>query len=323
MGLALDHPRFESLSAVCKYLLDEYASKQNAAFPNEPAFVFRGECGEFPTTKPSIARIQDLSRADKFRLAEISDWVALQLHREREELSLAQASVLLQHYGMPSCIVDFTGDLGKAIAFAGAKNSEIGRLAVVPYVHSETGPMFNFLDHPWAERAQRQAAFGLRLGPGEDLKAESTRQRHGIHWYECMIRAEEKVFCRQQVSELLKENNDVSAGFVRYYITRYVEEFAKLSVPLTEWLLKNVVIAPYCLWVERREEQDAIVYFRAADCLPSFEREIEIECSRRYWSEGCKDDSRERIQGVTPPDPGSVFVDPRTFHPDRYATKAP
>jgi hypothetical protein len=318
----LDHPRFESLTAALKYALREHAEQEHPVFPGkEPAFIFRGECGRFPTTTPSIARVRGLSKADVLTLAAIGDWVAARLHEEREDLTWPQACALLQHYGMPSRIVDFTGDLGRAFDFAGNGDSDVGRLAVLPYVPSATGPMFGFFDHPWAERAQRQAACGVLMDSREinDLKADSVRNRLNMRWYEFTILPHEREWCQQRVRDLLQESNDASGGFVRYYITLYVEEFKKLSLPLTDWLLKHIVIAPYSALVASHEGKEAVVFFRGAEYLttynlPSFDRELEIECSRRYWSEDYNDDSRQRVQGFVMPSPGQMFVDPRTYH---------
>jgi FRG domain-containing protein len=119
--------------------------KAHPVYPGEePAFIFRGECGKFPATTPSIARVSGLSRADVLTLAEISDWVASRLHEEREDLTWPQVCAHLQHYGMPSRIVDFTGDLGRAFDFAGNGGSDVGRLAALPYVPSETGPILHY-----------------------------------------------------------------------------------------------------------------------------------------------------------------------------------
>jgi hypothetical protein len=222
---------------------------------------------------------------------------------------------------MPSPIVDFPGELGRAFNFAGNGECDVGRLAVLPYVPSGTGPIFKFFDHPWAERAQRPAAFGVLMDPFEvnDLKADSVRNRFNVRWYEFAILPQEREWCQQRAHGLIQENNDASGGFVRYYITCYVEEFKKLSPPLTDWLLKHIVIAPYCALVASHEEKEGVVYFRAPEDLskynmPAFDRELEIECSRRYWSEDYDDDSRQRLHDFVMPLPGRMFMDRRTYH---------
>ncbi len=159
------------------------------------------------------------------------------------------------------------------------------------------------------------------MDPSEinDLKADFVRNRFNMRWYEFAILPQEKAYCQRRARSLLEESNDASGGFLRYYITRYVEEFKKLSLPLPDWLLKHIVIAPYCALVANHEGKEAVVFFRGAECLstdnlPSFNRELEIERSRRYWSEAYSDDSRQRLHGFAMPPPGQIFVDPRTYH---------
>jgi hypothetical protein len=322
VAFRLDQPRFETLSEAFKYLLSEYAAKEHPLYPGkEPAFIFRGENGVWPTTKPSIARVTDgLTAMDARILAEMSDWAAARLQEELGDLTRVQAAAQMQHYGMPSSIVDFSGDLGQAVAFAGAGESDCGRLAVLPYKPIDAGPLVRLCDHPWAERAQRQAAYGVLMNPYEiaDLKADSVRERLDIRWFEFGILPEEREFCKQQRAAVLRESNDASGGFVRHYITRYVEAHKKLSPSLTDWLSKHIVIAPYCALVDRHEGDEAVVYFRSAECLFSFDRELEIEASRRYWSDAYCDDSRDRLVYFVMPPAGQVFVDPRTFHSENH-----
>jgi hypothetical protein len=333
MAFQLDHPQFGSMTEAFLCILGQYAVRDNPQiwqqtasglmYPREvPGYLFRGECGEYPTTTASIARLRErdgLSKADVVRLAEISDWIAARLREEREGLSWPDAFALLQHYGMPSRIVDFTGDLGLAFAFAAHGESSTGRLGVVPYAAC----VLELFTHPWAERAQRQAAYGIVTDPHElnDLKADAVRARLNVKWYEFQISTDEKQYCEERVRELLQEPSDPSAGFVRYYITRYVEAFGKLSETLTEWLLKNVVIAPYCCLVAAHEEKEAVVYFCGSDALPIFDKVVETEWSRRYWSVAHDDDSTDRVKGFVMPSPGAVFADPRTYHPEKRGSR--
>ena len=328
--LRLDHPQFESLTEALRHISGEYAAQENIrireqGFPEVlcqrevAGFLFRGECGLYATTTASIARARDhLFKADVLKLAEISDWIAAGLQEEREDLSWQDAFALLQHYGMPSRIVDFTGDLGLAFAFAGHGKFAVGRLAVLPLVRNQAGPILELSAHPWAERAQRQAAYGVVMDPHEinDLKADAVRKRLNIRWYEFRILPPEKELCEARVRGLLRQPDDPSAGFLRYYITRYVEAFQKLSPTLTEWLLEHIVIAPYCCLVAAHEGNESVVYFRGSECLPRFDRDVEIGWSRRYWSEAYDDDSTQRVNECVMAPPGQLFVDPRTYHPE-------
>lgn len=341
MAFRPDHPRFECLTDAFLHVLGQHAVQEDHRVWDQtasglvylrevPGCVFRGECGEYPTTKPSVARLpecHELAKADVMKLAHMSDWIAARLREEREELSWAEACALLQHYGMPSRIVDFTGDLGLAFAFAAHGRHSTGRLAILPYAHGHRARMLELYAHPWAERAQRQAAFGVVMDPHEvnDLKADAVRTRLNIKWYEFDILPSEKEYCEKIVQGVLRERNDPSAGFIRHYINLYVEAFGKLSPKLTEWLLgkqggpSRIPIAPHCYFVDAVEERSAVVYFRGADALPEFNEATETERSRRYWSIDHGDRSEERIKDGVLLSPGVILWDPRTYHPDRPA----
>ena len=182
--------------------------------------------------------------------------------------------------------------------------------------------MLELFAHPWAERAQRQAAYGIvTTDELDDLKSDDARSRLNIKWYDFKILPSEKEYYEETYRDLLKESNDPSAGFLRYYITRYVEAVGKLSPALTEWLLDGrIPIVPYCYLVSAIENREAVVYFRGSDALPPFDKSIEIERSRRYWSRAHDDRSEERIKNWVVSAPGSIFADPRTYHPEAAAT---
>jgi hypothetical protein len=109
----LDHPQFESMTDAFLHILGHYQLKGNPHTWEErpsgliyskevPGFLFRGECGLYPTTTPSVARLRNcrqLLKAEVMQLAQISDWIAAHLCEEREGLNREQAFALLQHYG--------------------------------------------------------------------------------------------------------------------------------------------------------------------------------------------------------------------------------
>jgi hypothetical protein len=93
MAFRLDHPQFENMTDAFLHILGHYQVKENPHIWEErpsgliyskevPGFLFRGECGLYPTTTPSVARLrncQQLSKAEVMQLAEISDWIAAHL----------------------------------------------------------------------------------------------------------------------------------------------------------------------------------------------------------------------------------------------------
>jgi len=328
--------RFESLTQAFGYILGQYSLQPNAhvwgqstsglVYPREIlSYVFRGECGDFETTTDTARRLQAQVLAGECRLSNI-DVVALgklvfhlgnRLRNAPYRLDSMGAVGLLQHYRLPTRIVDFTANLTYASAFAVTGTSSTGRIAVMPRAPQRVR-IIDLMAHPWAERAQRQGAYGVVMTDElADLKSEAARSRLNIQWCEFPIASSDREFFKEIHQELLREQDDPSAGFLRFHITEYVEAFGKLSPMLTDWLLENrVPIVPYCYQVQAFEAKEVVVFYRGSDALPTFSKDAEVEHSRRYWSSAYSDHSSERLSGFAWPAAGSIVADPRTYHPE-------
>jgi hypothetical protein len=196
MEFVADH-RFASLREAFDFILDRYALRVGPEqhwlrqdtglfIPKDmPPYLFRGECGDFPTTtstfwRPGTYRYsggESFSPHDRRVLWQLLPALANRFVVQDYELDGHAACGLLQHYGMPTHMIDFTGHLGVAFAFATAGRENIGRVAVLPFgVAKSRGLVIDLRDHKWAERARRQAAFAL-VPPINfpDLKWLSTR----------------------------------------------------------------------------------------------------------------------------------------------------
>lgn len=272
----------------------------------------------------SIHRPETATLCDGRRLS-ISDLQALKrlipgladmfVRSETYTLNEHQAYGLLQHYGLPTTIIDFTGDLKSAFVFAAAGRSTVGRLAVL-HLPTALDRVIDFTDHPWAERAQRQAAFGVVPPDGIiGLKSEAARSRLGLCWYEFPVSESDHDFFCGRGQELLRWTDDPSAGFLRFHITEFVEANGKFSPELTDWLLHRVPIAPYCYMAETFEGKEVVVYFRSAKDLPGHCESTERERSRRYWSSAyptCS--SGDTLKNFSWRPVGEITYDPRTYH---------
>src|ERR1700733_1247667 len=206
--------RFESLEDAFTFLLDQQVRRpverlwtetpSGVVAPHEvPSCLFRGECGLFETTMSSIHKPDMATLGDGRRLS-VPDLRALQqlilglvdlfVHSETYALNEHQAYGLLQHYRLPTTIIDFTGDLTNAFVFAAAGRSTVGRLAVLD-LPKALERVIDFTDHPWAERALRQAAFGVVPPDGIiDLKSDAGRSRLGLRWYEFPVTPADREF---------------------------------------------------------------------------------------------------------------------------------
>src|ERR1039457_829554 len=142
---------FESLTEAFNYILGQYSLQPNAhvwarstsglVYPRElPSYLFRGECGVFPTTTDGGRRLQAeglaggcrVSNAEVVQLGRLVFNLAERLWKEPYSLDPMGAMGLLQHYRLPTRMVDFTANLNYAFAFAVNGTSSKGRVAVVP-----------------------------------------------------------------------------------------------------------------------------------------------------------------------------------------------
>lgn len=273
--------------------------------------------------RPDMATLGDgrrLSVPDLRALQQlILGLVDLFVHSETYALNEHQAYGLLQHYRLPTTIIDFTGDLTNAFVFAAAGRSTVGRLAVLD-LPKALERVIDFTDHPWAERALRQAAFGVVPPDGIiDLKSDAGRSRLGLRWYEFPVTPADREFFGRKSQELLRWTDDPSAGFLRFHITVLVEASGKFSPELTDWLLDRVPIAPYCYMAQRFEGKEVVAYFRAAKDLPAYDESRERESSRRYWSSAYpKCASQDSLKNYSWQPVGEITSDPRTYHPDQF-----
>jgi len=326
---------FESLTQAFRYVLGQYSLEPNAhvwdrstsglVYPRElPRHLFRGECGVFEATTDGGRRLQAevlagkfrLSNADVVQLGKLIAWLADRLREKPYSLDRMGAVAFLQHYCLPTRMIDFTANLNYAFAFAVGGESSTGRVAVMPRA-PQSVRIVDLMAHHWAERAQRQGAYGVVMTDElADLKSEAARSRLNIRWYEFPIAPSDRDCFKEIYQELLREPDDPSAGFLRFHITQYVEAFGKLWPTLAEWLLEHVPIAPYCYRVEAYEEEEIVVFYRGSDALPAFEKDAEVEHSRRYWSAAYVDHSSERMSDFVLPTAGSIVADPRTYHPE-------
>ena len=321
-----------------EFIVEQFASRtpeqmwvktsSGLSVPHEvPRFLFRGECGQFEATQPGIYRPESyrlksglrLSKEDCSTLQELIPRLAERLTDPFDYANSPDFAIgLLQHYGLPTWLIDLTSDPVSAFAFAACGNSKVGRICVVPFQACRlTHRLVDLTRHPWAERPQRQEAYGLVLGDElTDLKSGAARMHFGVSWYEFPISSEDRECLSTKHQDLIEIDNDPSAGLLRYHITEYVEKYQKFSPILTDWFLERIPIAPRCLMVRKFEGADVISRLRPLTALPQFAKPFEKERSRLYWSTASQESSWDRMKNWTWPPEGSIATDPRTYHAD-------
>jgi FRG domain-containing protein len=322
---------FGELKDCMEFLADNYARAHPAvdllpsglAVPDTvPAYLFRGECGCYPTTLPALFRestypASGLQTSDRTALQHLESWLVHRFMQADYGLNLWQATALLQHYGLPTQMLDFTAHSGYAAAFTVAGKSDIGRICVFPF-GAPGCTAVDLADHPWAERPQKQDGYGVLMPlDSHDLKSNEARDSLGARWYEFPVSGRDRELILPEYVRLTGINDDASAGFLRCHVTDYVEAFGKLSSPLTSWLIERIPMVPRCYKVMSFDCSEVVVRHQPATLLGDNDNFREAEWSRRYWSTEYPESSLDRMTGWHWPAPGSLVADPRTYHPDR------
>lgn len=327
--------KFGSLDEAAEFLLHEYLQELPARIWSEqpsglliphwaPKYLFRGECGCYPTTVAGCYRsgaysVRDgrqLTPADLRVLWDLLPALARRFSDKDYSLDEHSAIGLLQHYGLPTSLIDLTCHAGHAITFAGSGDGKIGRICVFPATSIPPSvALVDLMEHPWCERPRRQCAFGVIVPPNyQDLKNKDVRRALRLQWYEFPISDEDRPLLHTQYAELVRLDNDPSCGFLRHHLTEYVEAHGKLSPLLTDWLLERVPMFPRCAEVKSFDGDELVVHHRPPSVVGEVDCAVEENWSRRYWSIQFRDSSWDRMKDWTWPPVGTVYADPRTFH---------
>lgn len=326
---------FGSVAKALDFILDQYCFRHRELlwFPGEsglllprdgPPFIFRGEPGGFETTVAPRNRpgtFEGLGQGDRMALDQLLSSLCKRLMlRYDYSLNEVHAKALLQHYGLPTELIDFTWRPAYAMAFAAKDNAEVGRICVMPIGQDAIPPaLADLSDHKWAHRAQIQEGIGVVVPRGyEDLKSPRSQRRFSLTWIEFLISGPERDFLRKKYGELMGLANDPSSGFLRHHIIEYVEAKGKLSPTLTDWILKRIPMTPRCYKVHGFEGGDVIITNRPpiefGPYEEEYEEELERDWTRRYLSSAYPNSSWGRMENWKWPPMETIVADPRTFH---------
>jgi hypothetical protein len=289
-------------------------------------YIFRGERGDRPTTVSSWERLEgtSLDEKDKNQLNNLVGTIADWLSSDKSGFKLNQPDAygLVQHLGLPTHYIDFTGNPEVAIAFAvgGPESSskKVGRVCVLEVPAAITrGQVAEFCNARWCVRAERQVAYGYSPLPKcGDLKSPQAKADHGVvGWFEFTIQPDDRVRLGEEHAALLKTSTDPVAGLLRHRVNCYVAENGKLRTPVVDFCARKVPMVPLVGRLDTLSDGQQEVVFLPPCAPPDWNEGAERKCSLRYWSEGFRETLGREYFSTPRPDSSGIWVHAATYHP--------
>lgn len=233
LSIPLDYDVFESVDDCLNFLAKE---------TTEPR-LYRGESRFYPKTLPGTERIlMDHSLHFQERTYRIGfvehfeEWCC----KPTNPLSVETGHMFLQHYGIPTGLLDFSSDPEIAIFFASLRHPEkLGLICSMDKQKaSENGDLFNLQNYTIApelqlERPKKQKAFALRHHPGLplDLKSREARGMFGIKWYAFRKIGYEKYL--EKYKHILEVDNDRAALYILACVADFGLRWPQADIGIT------------------------------------------------------------------------------------------
>jgi hypothetical protein len=171
-------------------------------------YLFRGEAGLYPTTFNGLERLRRQPDAEVcYMIAEDARQHIIADTCQRLGLSAMEVEGFCQHYGLPTRMHDYSSDLDIAVFFAchrgGAEELSPGDQAMLCVLPTRKAPLkiAHLGRNPIADRATRQAAFGVLADRHVDLKSERACKKIKLKWYQVTLQSDDLEQWRKSMSE--------------------------------------------------------------------------------------------------------------------------
>ncbi|MCW5962550.1 MAG: FRG domain-containing protein [Bryobacterales bacterium] len=208
------------------------------------------------------------------------------------ELDPDDALGFLQHYGLPTGVLDFTEDPHVALAFAApGRSRNEGFVAIMPT--NRLAGYARVIDYAkskyFLERERKQRAFGLLTegdsGQAIDLKDVEVARELGVQWFGVRFSPETAARYHKLKQRIMADRNDPYVGLLRLEITWLVCRLGKLDDRVAQLYAASVPKAPVIGKIRAMGEKEAIINLMAV-AMPSkaFDPQFEECMSYLKWS---------------------------------------
>ncbi|XZF14582.1 FRG domain-containing protein [Chitinophagaceae bacterium MMS25-I14] len=252
------------------------------------AYFYRGEEYAYPTTVSSMQRLNDnaeLAKEVKEKFKSVASRIDMEL-QEFSNLSPMYSAAYLQHYGLPTELLDITSSLEIAAYFASCgKIGDEGLLCVLPtqdiYTQSK---IIDLTDHPSAERPRRQFAYGFFHDKFIDLKQADCVSTLKLKWFSFKL-TEQDIKKFKVKEEILNAQTDKVAGMIQII----VDDFEKQEDEIAKWLSEKVVPAPFVAkiidyWEHKPQQPKTVELISIQEAGMAYNADVERENNYKKWS---------------------------------------
>lgn len=248
---------FRSLKSCLNHIRSTYNPKETVALDtfvdihsgnqvrtDAPAYLFRGESIDYSTTTSSMHRMKNckaLPPEVKNTIEQVSINVNMELQRCLE-LDPNLSAGFLQHYGMPTELLDLSSDLDVAAYFAsGGGIGNTGLICVVPLsTASRNSIVVDLRYHPRAVRPRRQSAFALKHRRHIDIKDNDCISELELVWLSFELQEQDILRSREKQHHLLDAHTDKFAGIIQLIMNSIL----KIDDHAAKWLSDKIVPGP-------------------------------------------------------------------------------
>lgn len=210
-----------------------------------PTYLYRGESCPYPTT-PSFMHRMKTDPALPTDVKNVIEEVARRVDEGMQdmfELAPMLSAGFLQHYGIPTELLDVTDSLDVATYFAsGGKVGGKGLICVFPLdVASQNSIVIDLRNHPRAVRPRRQSAFAFWNRKYIDIKSPGCIEQLQLKWFSFELQSEDSLKYHKAIGGLLDAHTDPVAGAIQLLL----DNMPKMDDRAAKWLSESVVPAPF------------------------------------------------------------------------------
>jgi hypothetical protein len=224
--------QFDSNSEFLNLIEKHFSSSENcfdylSEITQHDKYFFRGEAKYFERSCPGTVRISELHFQESSLLMGLTghfeDWC------EEGGLELDKGQMFLQHYGLPTDLLDITTSLRIALYFAYKDYlNDTGYIAILNQKKAyENFEIFNLSEYKFLKgiqlkRPKLQEAYAIRhkAGNAYDLKQKHLIDDGVIRWFSfTKCENDQKLF--SDLSHILDNTSDESILFLADYITNF------------------------------------------------------------------------------------------------------